>query len=349
LKILVPCCGSSSRYPNQAPKWMLPAPDGQPMLTMAVSGFQFDLDQLVVVILREHEEKYDARRGINDAFGGEVEIVMLDEPTSSQAETVARALRALRLDEPFLVKDSDNRFELADLDQGDCYVSVDSLNNHDLINPRNKSYVQVDHNGLITNIREKEVISDLFSVGGYFFTQPEQFIDAYDRMSARDTGWDRELFISDIIATMVLEGTPVHTRRVERYQDWGTVHEWHRTLLASRTVFAALDGFVFERGSAHFAPRFSDVTPHKQAVDELQRIRDRGHSVILLSIRPKALESLTRAQLDAIGLGDLPVVYDCGSTAWRLVASPHSLLPLSTVEAMEIEPDDPNLAEKLLG
>jgi len=349
VKILVPCCGSSTRYPNQAPKWMLPAPDGQPMLTMAVSGFEFDLDQLVVVILREHDRKYDAGRGINDAFGGEVEIVVLDEPTASQAETVARALQALELDEPFLVKDSDNRFTLSDLDQDECYVSVDSLNNHDLINPRNKSYVQVDHNGIITNIREKEVISDLFSVGGYFFTEPERFLDAYERLSVHDNSWDRELYISDIIATMVLEGTPVLARRVERYQDWGTVNEWHRTLLASRTLFASLDGFVFERGSEHFSPRFSEVTPNKEVVDELLRAREKGHSVILLSIRPHVLADLTKAQLDRVGLGDLPVVYDCGSTAWRLVASPHSRLPVSAAEAVELEPDDPNLAEKLLG
>ena len=138
-------------------------------------------------------------------------IVVLDEPTESQVETVARALRALDLDEPFLVKDSDNCFDLDNIEQDDCYVSVDSLNNHELINPRNKSYVQVDHNGLITNIREKEVISDLFSVGGYFFTDPEQFLDIYDRLSLASAAWDRELYISDIVASMVLEGTPVLT------------------------------------------------------------------------------------------------------------------------------------------
>jgi dTDP-glucose pyrophosphorylase len=348
VKIIVPCCGSSTRYPNQPPKWMLPAPDGQPMLTLAVSGFDLDLDQVVVVILREHDEAYGARQGINDAFGREVEIVVLDEPTSSQAETVASAIRALDLDEPFLVKDSDNCFTLDDLEQDDCYVSVDSLNNHDLINPRNKSYVQVDHNGLITNIREKEVISDLFSVGGYFFNDASNFLDVFDRLAASDSSWNRELYISDIVGSMVLDGTPVLARRVEQYQDWGTVHEWRRTLLASRTIFVALDGFVLERGSEHFSPRFAEVAPNKQAVDELRRLRDRGHSVILLSIRPKSLEGLTRSQLERAGLGDLEVVYDCHSTAWRLVGSPHSLLPFNTVEALEVEPDDPNLAEKLL-
>jgi hypothetical protein len=348
VKIIVPCCGNSSRYPNQPPKWMLPAPDGQPMLTLAVSGLDLDLDDLAVVILRDHDERYGARRGIADAFGREVQTVVLDAPTQSQAETVALALRALDLDEPFLIKDSDNCFTLDDLEQDDCYVSVDSLNNHELINPRNKSYVQVDHNGLITNIREKEVISDLFSVGGYFFTAPGHFLETFDRLSGVGALWERELYISDVIASMVLEGTPVLTRDVDRYQDWGTVHEWRRTLQTSQTFFVALDGLVFERGSEHFTPRFSDVASHPQVVDELLRVIEQGHSVILLSIRPRSQEELTQAQLQAVGLGGLPVVYDCHTTAWRLVGAPHALLPFHTVGAIEVEPDDPNLAEKIL-
>ena len=30
MKVILPCCGRSSRFPNQPPKWMLPAHDGQP-------------------------------------------------------------------------------------------------------------------------------------------------------------------------------------------------------------------------------------------------------------------------------------------------------------------------------
>ena len=56
-------------------------------------------------------------------------------------------------------------------------MCVDSLNNFDSINPRNKSYLQIDHKGIVTNIREKVVISDLFNVGGYYFTSPERFLE----------------------------------------------------------------------------------------------------------------------------------------------------------------------------
>ena len=36
MKVIVPCCGSSSRFPGQPPKWTLPAHDGRPMLCLAV-------------------------------------------------------------------------------------------------------------------------------------------------------------------------------------------------------------------------------------------------------------------------------------------------------------------------
>ena len=50
----------------------------------------------------------------------------------------------------------------------------------------------------------------------------------------------------------------------------------------------------------------------------------------------------------SVGLSDLQVVYDCHSTAWRMVGAPHAVLPFNTVEAIELEAHDPNLSEKLL-
>ena len=64
MKVIVPCGGRSSRYPNQPPKWMLPAHDGRPMLALAVAGIPVPKDDLIVTILREHEERYHVRQGL---------------------------------------------------------------------------------------------------------------------------------------------------------------------------------------------------------------------------------------------------------------------------------------------
>lgn len=347
MKVIVPCCGRSSRYPNQPPKWMLAAHGGRPMIAHAVGGIQVPLDDVVVTILREHEDKYQVRRGLDAAFGQPMRVVVLDEPTRSQPETVAKTLEALALAEPFLIKDSDNTFVVDEVQHDTNYVCVDSLNNYDQINPRNKSYLQVDHKGLVTNIREKVVISDLFSVGGYAFLSPAQFLEVYGRLSKRTAEWQRELYTSDIIGAMILDGIPFRARQIKGYQDWGTITEWRRALMSRRTYYVLLDGFVFERGSEYFRPAFADVQPNAAAVDALKELAQRGHSFVYLSIRPQALAAVTEAQLVAAGLPTSPVVYNCPISPWALITAPDPTLPFQTSQALEIRPDEPNLSSKL--
>lgn len=348
MKVIVPCCGSSSRFPGQPPKWTLPAHDGRPMICHAISGLELSLDDLVVSILQDHEDKYNVVAGLEAAFGRPVHVAILKEPTRSQSETVARTIEHIQLDEPFLVKDSDGFFKLDALEQEDNYVCVDSLNNFDSINPRNKSYLQIDHKNIVTNIREKVVISDLFNVGGYFFTDPGLFLEYYQKLS-RDANWNREIYLSDVIGAMILEGVPFVARRTTGFQDWGTVREWRRALLAQKAYFVLLDGFVFERGSQFFSPRFQDVQPNPNAVEAVKACADKGHKVVYLSIRPQAFESLTNEQLAAAGLPSGPVLWNCPIAKWVMLTSPHPTLPFLTSQAIEIHPDEANLLETIDG
>jgi dTDP-glucose pyrophosphorylase len=348
MKIIVPCCGRSSRYPNQPPKWILPAPDGRPMISLAVSRIAHSPSDLVVTILREHEERYSVTKGLEQAFRYPVRVVVLEEPTRNQAETVARTLDVAQLDEPFLIKDSDNMFVLENPAESHNYVCVDSLNAHDSINPRNKSYLQTDHADVVTNIREKEVISDLFCVGGYYFTSPRQFQEYFRRLTKNSGSWQRELYVSDVIGAMILDGIPFKACRISGYQDWGTVHEWKRALLARKTFFVLLDGFLFERGSQYFSPRFEDVAANAPAVDAVRELAARGHKIVYLSIRPASLGEATQRRLRELGLPGEGVVYECPISHWSLVTAAHPTLPFRTSEAFELAPDDENVLEKLL-
>ena len=349
MKIIVPCCGRSSRYPDMPPKWMLPDPEGVPMIVRAVEHFDVNADNLVVTILQEHEERFAVTEGLAQAFGFAVRTVILPEPTSSQSDTVAQTLRQAAIEEPFIVKDSDNAFALSDLEQATNYVSVASLNDFDMINPRNKSYVTVDQDLLMTSIHEKKVVSDLFSVGGYYFTDPEAFLEVFDRLSADQTVRSSEIYISEIIAYMLVQGEPFKARRVQRYEDWGTVHEWRRKLESRKLYLVSVDGFLFERGSTHFQPTFADAAAHNDAIEAVRGLAEAGHSIVYLSIRPRDLRDETRARMEAAGLPEGELVMDCDVSQWTLVTAPHASLPLVTARARELAPDDANLVEKLLG
>lgn len=349
MKVIVPCAGRSSRYPDLPPKWTLPAHDGRPMLRLAVEGLNVDPDDLIITILREHEERFNASAGICDAFGQRLRIVVLDQPTRSQSETVAVTLRRAGIDGAFLVKDSDNCFSLDEIEWSVNYVCVESLNNFDSINPRNKSYAEVDQNDMIVNFREKAVISDLFSVGGYYFGGAAQFLRFYDYLAQNLTEWHSELYLSDVISAMILDGIPFQARRISGYQDWGTVHEWKVALMKRRVYYVLLDGFAFERGSLFFKPRFADTRPHAEAVAAIRSLAEDGHTIIYLSIRPAWLATETEAQIAAAELPPAPIVYGCPIAKWALVTAPHASLPFGTSSSFELTPSDPYLKEKLVG
>jgi hypothetical protein len=345
MKVIVPCCGRSSRFPGQPPKWTLPAHDGRPMLLLALAGLKFSLDDLVVTILREHEERFGISAGLTAAFGRQVQMAILDQPTRSQSETVARTIETLDLDEPIFVKDSDGFFQLDTIAFAHNFVCVDTLNHFDLINPRNKSYVQVDSSDRITTMREKVVISDLFNVGGYFFTSPREFMRYYGVLANQSTG--SELYLSNVIAAMLAENVPFYARRTSGYQDWGTAHEWRKALLGRKAYLVSLDGFAFERGSHFFKPQFSEVRAHEQAVAAIRAIAEAGHDITYLSIRPQSLEAITQAQMRAAGLPPGPVVWNCPGAQWKLLTAPHATLPFRTGQALELRPDAPDLAALL--
>jgi hypothetical protein len=326
---------------------MLPSGNGRPMIVEAVSKLDFDLDDLIVTILKEHDEKYDARAGIRTAFGRPIEVVVLDKPTASQPETVSRTLALTGLSEPFFVKDSDNAFALTDLDRPHNYVSSESLNNFDSINPRNKSYIKTDETGVIVAIREKEVISDQFSVGGYFFRSPARYIATFEALLEEKATWQRELYTSDIIASMILGGEPFSSRQVSQYEDWGTLKEWRRNLQQKGTYFVMLDGFLMERGNAHFFPRFADVAPHEEAIAVTRDLIARGHEIVVLSIRPSSLRDLTEQQLQSMGLAASSIIFDMPIGRYSVVTAPHPTVPFTSAHGMELAPGDPHLATKM--
>jgi len=338
MKVIIPCCGSSSRFPDLPPKWMLPNHSGRPMIAEAISLLDVMPSNVIVTALAEHETKFQIVRGLKQALGDEVTVILLPEKTRSQSETVARTLEYTKLNEPFLVKDSDNCFRIETMESDCNYVCYDSLNNHSLINPRNKSYLQLDSQKTLINIKEKQVISDTFSVGGYYFSNAGQFLETYSTLSSLTSVEKGELYLSDIILAMLLKGIPFKGNPVTAYQDWGTVHDWKTFLLSKKTFFVALDGYLFERGSEFFEPTFETAEAYGDSLNNILRLIEQGHTVIFLSTRPSKYAEVTHRRLAELGLGSLTVLYDCPLSKWDLITAPHRGLDFRTCDSHELDP-----------
>jgi len=269
------------------------------MVIEAISGLNLDFfDMIYFIALQEHEEKYQ----FSDGFIKELEqlgiaeksnIAYLSEQTSSQSETVYRLIKDRGLSGFFFVKDSDNYYE-CEISETNNQVAYFDLNNEDNINARNKSYVQLDVNGILTNIVEKNVISSTFSCGGYGFSDTEDFCKSFEKLQ----GMEGECYISNIIYDLMLSGSKFYGLGVTSYKDWGTLDVWKEYKKDYKTLFIDIDGTLITNSSIQFPPYVGEGSRLDNNVQYLQKLNSTGKVYIILTTsRPEFLRETTENEM----------------------------------------------------
>jgi dTDP-glucose pyrophosphorylase len=230
MEILVPAAGLSTRFPDMPPKYLLRDNWGNPMLDNAL-GYYYGRGDMFVGILKEHDEKYDATETVLSLGidSDPMTCIILPEKTNGPADTVYQMLKWLdegRDDGAFLVKDCDSFFD-HEIVKGN-YVCTTTVGEHEVLRRLgSKSFVQVNDQGLITDIIEKKVVSDTFCVGGYKFEKRSEYMAAFEAIQNTQTN---EIYVSHVIQYMINQGKQFFTRPVTNYVDVGTIDEWNEYL-----------------------------------------------------------------------------------------------------------------------
>lgn len=297
--------GKSSRFPGMRPKWMLTHPmTNRFMVTEAISGINLDFfDAIYFVFLSEHEKKYQFYNG----FVSELEecnlkdkskILFLNKQTNSQSETVYNAIQLAAIEGFVFIKDSDGYYECNLIEENNQIAFFD-LNDMDNINARTKSYIELDINGLVTNIVEKKVISSTFSVGGYGFKNAQEFCSAYEKIK----DLEGECYISNVIFEMILSGSKFTGLLTSNFKDWGTIDSWNNYKSQYQCLFVDIDGTLVTNSSIHFPPYVGNGSSLKNNIDYLRKLYDSGKvRIILTTSRPHHMRDLTIAEMKDKGI-----------------------------------------------
>lgn len=224
--LLVPIAADKAEYAGAMPYVFAPGSDGILLCLKSILGLNLDtFEAIYFTILRKHALAYDIdsilglqlrRLGLWD----KARIVILDEPTDTQAETIAETIDKERISGAIFIKDADGYFKAEVFPENG--IAVYPLEELNLVDPRNKSYVAVDDMQYVTNIIEKKVIGNLFNAGGYCFADADDFMDVYHRH--RDAG---HIYLSHLIYSMLLDHHPFRPVKVSDYRDWGTKSLYH--------------------------------------------------------------------------------------------------------------------------
>ena len=142
------------------------------------------------------------------------QVLILDNATSSQPETINEAIKKAGIVGAIFVKDADGFFK-ADEIIAQNGVALFPLEELSIVDPQHKSYVAVDDMNYITNIIERRVVSNLFNAGGYCFEKADEYCKYYDRLKKYG-----KLYLSHIIYSMLLDKISFRPIEIKEYDDW---------------------------------------------------------------------------------------------------------------------------------
>ena len=352
VSLIIPAAGKSSRFPGVKPKWMLTHPSGKLMVTASISGLDLsNVGNVYFTVLKEH--LIDERMGeteIINAFGQigigykKLKILMLENPTKNQPQTVAATIEHFGIDGPIYIKDPDNYFVATPAAQNS--VATYNLHNSDNMNGANKSYVTVDEYGFINNIVEKKIISSIFCTGGQSFISSKQFLEFFNKNNAVSD----DLYVSHIIFDMILNKVKFLTVDVKEYYDWGTLKDWNQYKKGFATIFIDLDGVLVKNSSKYFVPFWGQTEAIRKNVEAVNKLYGSGKTkIIITTARDSSYAEITKRQLRELNILYHDIVFDLPHSKRIIINDFAKTNPYKSCDAINIERNSDNLGDMLNG
>jgi len=229
LSLIVPIAADKQEYEHTLPYVFNFAEDGMLLCIKSIQGLDLNkFERIYFVILNKLDKKYHLSELLNMqlqnlGLSEKAKVLSLQEPTSSQAETIYKCVKQEQIDGGIFVKDADGYFT-CDFTETNG-IAIYPLDKLDMVNPHNKSYVDLDDQFYITNIIEKKIISRYFNAGGYLFENACQFCSYYERLKKYS-----KLYMSHIVYAMLLDNVTFRPFEVEQYLDWGNKKMYYYSL-----------------------------------------------------------------------------------------------------------------------
>jgi hypothetical protein len=339
MEIILPAAGLSTRFPNMRPKYTLTDYKGQMMFERAIQYYVGKYN-VTIGILREHENKYNISKYIQDTYDKLVNIVILEERTSGPADTVYQILKQANIsdDMEFFIKDCDSFFDHIPTEGN--YVCVSSIADHEVLKRlASKSFVISNDQGIINNIIEKKVVSDKFCVGGYKFDKVGLYKSTFEKLKNKNV---KEIFVSHIIQDCLHNNHIFTEKQITNYIDVGTAEDWFE-YNDRPVIFCDIDGTLVKAQ----AKGTYDEQPEalEENVKVMLKYQNNGSQIIFTTARPKKYDTRTREILDSLGFKDYDLISGLQNVKRILINDYNEANPHPRAIAVNLKRDTDNLKD----
>jgi HAD superfamily hydrolase (TIGR01509 family) len=222
MNVLIPMAGAGSRF--SAAGYTFPKPlidvNGKPMIQMVVENLNIDAN-FVFVVQKEHREKYNLDTLLN-LIAPNCKVVEVDGLTEGAACTALLAKEYIDSDAPLFFANSD---QFVEWDSNEFFYKMNETDADGGIvtfkatHPK-WSFAKIDDNGIVTEVAEKNPISDLATVGFYYWKHGSDFVKYAEQMITNNVRVNGEFYVCPVFNQAIDGGKVIRTFDVPKM--WGT-------------------------------------------------------------------------------------------------------------------------------
>ena len=221
LNVLIPMAGAGTRF--QKAGYTFPKPlievRGKPMIQVVIENLNIDANY-VFIVQKEHDEKWNIKSTLK-LLVPNCKIVEVDQLTEGAACTVLLAKEHINNDAPLFMANSDQFVEW----NSNEFMYKMNENNADggivtfrATHPK-WSYAKVGEDGYVTEVAEKNPISNNATVGFYYWKNGSDFVKFAEQMIEKDVRVNNEFYVCPVFNEAIGDGRKIKT--FEATKMWG--------------------------------------------------------------------------------------------------------------------------------
>ena len=230
MNIIVPMAGAGSRFEKAG--YTFPKPlievKGQPMIAKVVENLNLQ-GRYIFLVQKAHFEKYDLKNLLNLIAPG-CEIVQIEGLTEGAACTVLKAKDLIDNEQPLIISNSDQFIKW------NSFETVSSFNDADggiltfkSVHPKH-SFAKVDGDGYVTEVAEKNPISNDATVGIYHFKKGSDWVKYAEQMIDKNIRTNNEFYVCPVYNEAIKAGLKIKASLVDEMWGMGTPEELNNFL-----------------------------------------------------------------------------------------------------------------------
>ena len=224
MNVLIPMAGAGSRF--QAAGYTFPKPlidvEGKPMIQSVVDNLNIDAT-FIYVVQKEHRVKYNLDTLLN-LITPNCKIVEVVGLTEGAACTTLLAKEFIDNDTPLIMANSD---QFVEWDSNEfMYKMIEQKVDGGIVTFKAThpkwSFAKMDEHGYVTEVAEKNPISDIATVGIYYWANGSDYVKYAEKMILNNIRTNNEFYVCPVFNGAIADGKKIKTFNIEKMWGLGT-------------------------------------------------------------------------------------------------------------------------------